>query len=163
MPKWTKMTTTSPPSSTYSHTQAAPMCLFVYGGAIGMFVGAVMCRNEDLWLPIILAVTGVLMTVLAACFHRLTVTDLGDRLGISFGPVPLFHRSIRYVEIESVEVGRTLISEYWGIHGANQGGWVWNLWGRDCVDVQMTKGFLRIGTDDAENLAEFLTKRIGGR
>jgi len=154
------MTTTT---STYSHTQSAPLCLFVYGGAIWIFVGAVMCRNEAQWLSILLAVTGVLMTVLAACFHHLTVTDVGDRLGISFGPVPLFHRSVRYEDIEIVEVGRTLIIESWGIHGSIRGGWVWNLWGRDCVVVRMTKGTLRIGTDDAENLAEFLKRRIGGR
>ena len=122
-----------------------------------------MCFNEDFWVPTILAVTGVLLTFLAACFHHLTVTDVGDRLEISFGPMPLFHRSIRYDTIEHVEVGRILILESWGIHGDKQGGSVWNLWGRDCVDVQMTKGFLRLGTDDAENLAEFLKRRIGGR
>ena len=120
----TRMTATTRTSSTYSHTQSAPLCLFVYGGAIWMLVGAVACRNEDLWLPIILAVTGVSMAVLAACFHHLTVTDLGDRLGVAFGPVPLFHRSIRYGDIESVEVGRTLIIESWGIHGSIRGGWV---------------------------------------
>jgi hypothetical protein len=72
-------------------------------------------------------------------------------------------RAIRYVEIESVEVGRTLIIESWGIQGSIRGGSVWNPWGRDCVVVRMTKGTLRIGTDDAENLAEFLKRRIGGR
>jgi len=151
-------------SSTYSHTQSAPLRTFVCGGAICMFIGAVACRIEAQLLSIILAVmTGVLMTLLAASFHHLTVTDVGDRLGVAFGPVPLFHRSVRYGDIESVEVGRTLIIESWGIHGSIRGGSVWNLWGRDCVVVRMTKGTLRIGTDDAENLAEFLKRRIGGR
>ena len=36
----------------------------------------------------------------------------------------------------------------------------WNLWGRDYVVVHRKKGVLRIGTDDAENLAGFLRKRI---
>jgi len=160
----TGMTTTTRTSSTYSHTQSARLCLFVYGGAIWIFVWAVACRNEDLRLPIILAAAGVLLAALAACFHHLTVADEGDRLAIRFGPLPLFHRSIRYDDIESVEVGRTLIIEAWGIHWSIiRGGWVWNLWGRVCVVVRMTKGTLRIGTDDAENLAEFLKRRIGWR
>jgi hypothetical protein len=43
-----------------------------------------------------------------------------------------------------------------------RGGWVWNLWGRDCVVVQLKKGTLRIGTDDAANLAVFLQGKVGG-
>jgi hypothetical protein len=141
------------------------MCLFVYGAAIWMFVGAVVCRNEDSWLPIVLVVAGVVMALLAACFHHLSVADVGDRLEIKFGPLPapFFRRFVFYDDIESVEVGRTLIIEGWGIHGSIRGGWVWNLWGRDCVVVRMSKGTLRIGTDDAGNLAEFLKRKIGGR
>lgn len=37
-----------------------------------------------------------------------------------------------------------------------RGGWGWNILGRDCVVVYMKKGTLRIGTDDAENLAVIL-------
>jgi hypothetical protein len=72
----------------------------------------------------------------------------------------LFRRTVRYADIESVEVGRTLILEGWGIHYSIRGGWVWNLWGRDCVVVHLKKGMLRIGTDDAENLAGFLRSKV---
>lgn len=42
-----------------------------------------------------------------------------------------------------------------------RGGWVWNLWGRDCVVVHLKNGgVLRIGTDDAENLARFLEGKV---
>ena len=71
-------------------------------------------------------------------------------LAIRFGPVPLFRRTVRYTDIEKVEVGRTLILEGWGIHYSIRGGWVWNLWGRDCVVVHFKNGgVLRIATDDA--------------
>ncbi|MFZ4644943.1 MAG: hypothetical protein ACOYNP_04230 [Gemmataceae bacterium] len=43
-----------------------------------------------------------------------------------------------------------------------RGGWVWNLWGRDCVVVHLKKGTLRIGTDDAANLSVFLQGKVGG-
>jgi hypothetical protein len=45
-----------------------------------------------------------------------------------------------------------------------RGGWVWNLWGRECVVVRFRDGrTLRIGTDDAENLAAFLGAKTGRR
>ena len=61
-----------------------------------------------------------------------------------------------------MDFGRTLILDGWGVHYSIRGGWVWNLWGRDCVVVhQKDKSILRIGTDDAEGLAAFLHERIG--
>jgi hypothetical protein len=102
---------------------------------------------------------GLLMFVLAASFHHLSVVDEGDVLAIRFGPVPLFRKTVRYAEIDRVEVGRTLLLDGWGIQMSIRGGWVWNLWGRDCVVIYLRKGVLRIGSDDAENLAAFLRKK----
>lgn len=104
---------------------------------------------------------GVLLAVAAASFHHLTAEDRGDRLAVRFGPVPLFRRTVRYADIGSVEVGRTLFVDGWGIHYSVRGGWVWNLWGRECVAVHFRDGgTLRIGTDDAEQLAAFLRSRL---
>ena len=103
----------------------------------------------------------LLMLVLAASFHHLTVKDNGDRLSISFGPIPLFRRSVRYEDIKAVEVGRTTFLDGWGIHMSLRGGWVRNLWSRDCLVVHFKKGgMLRIGTDDAMCLAAFLSDQI---
>jgi hypothetical protein len=55
-----------------------------------------------------------------------------------------------------------LILDGWGIHMSIRGGWVWNLWGRDCVVVHLKKGTLRIGTDDAANLEVFLQGKACG-
>ena len=48
------------------------------------------------------------------------------------------------------------------VHSRNlHSAWAWNIWGRDCVVVHFRKGgTLRIGTDDAENLAAFLGSRV---
>lgn len=103
----------------------------------------------------------LLIALLAPAFHHLTVVDQGDVLAIRFGPIPLFHRTVRYGDIEKVEVGRTLILDGWGIHLSIPGGWVWNLWSRDCVVVHFRNGgVLRIGTDDADKLAGFLDGKI---
>lgn len=101
------------------------------------------------------------MLVLAASFHHLTVKHQGDRLSISFGPIPLFRRSVRYRNIMSVEAGRTTLLDGWGIHMSLNGSWVWNIWGRDCVVVRLKNGgVLRIGTDDTVNLTHFLADQL---
>ena len=100
--------------------------------------------------------------LLAPAFHHLTVEDAGHMLLVRFGPLPLpmFRTAIPYDDIQSVEVGRTLFVEGWGIHLSPRGGWVWNIWGRDCVVVHRRNGVVRIGTDDADRLARFLDGKI---
>ena len=100
------------------------------------------------------------MLILAASFHHLTVEDEGDRLSISFGPLPLFRRSIRYNDVIGVERGRTTLFDGLGIHLSLRGGWVWNIWGLDCVVLRLQHSTLRVGTDDAEALLAFLQSRL---
>ncbi len=151
------MTATNSP--TYSHTQKAPLCLILYGTAVFCFAIAWNVGSPPGHL--IAAAVGLVIALLAPAFHHLTVEDQGDALSIRFGPMPLFGRTVQYADIEQVEVGRTLFVDGWGIHYSTRGGWVWNLWGRDCVAVHFkTGGVLHVGTDDADNLAAFLRKRI---
>lgn len=142
----------------YSHTQKAPLCLILYGSAVACFaLGWMVGDTPGIYVAV---AVGLLIALLAPAFHHLTVVDEGESLAIRFGPVPLFRRTVQYADIEKVEVGRTLILDGWGIHYGVRGGWVWNLWGRDCVVVHLKKGVLRIGTDDTENLARFLEGKI---
>ena len=146
--------------SSYKHVQYAPLCLLLYVLAVVFIVlGLVMDTAPP--IPWLFPPIGLFMLVLAASFHHLTVDDQVDRLSVSFGPVPLFRRSIKYADIISAEIGRTTVLDGWGIHMSLRGGWVWNLWGRDCVVLQHRKGILRVGTDDAGNLAAFLNQKIG--
>jgi hypothetical protein len=154
------MTTIHPPASSYQHRQRAPLCIGLYLVGITM-LGVTFAVQGVPALGTVLPLVGLSMLVLAASFHYLAVEDEVDRLAIRFGPLPLFRRSVRYDEILSVETGRTLFIEGWGIHMSPRGGWVWNLWGYDCVVLHFAKGTLRIGTDDAANLAEFIRSRIG--
>ena len=41
-----------------------------------------------------------------------------------------------------------------------KGGWVWSIWRRDCVVLQLRMGMLRVGTDDAERLVEYIKFRL---
>ncbi len=143
----------------YHHTQRAPLCLLIYTMTVIFLVVGLVLSEEPLvqWL---FPAAGLVMLVLAASFHHLTVQDEVDRVSVSFGPLPLFRREIRYDDIVSVEPGRTTILDGWGIHMSLRGGWVWNIWGRDCVVLHLRKGILRVGTDDTENLAAFLSARV---
>lgn len=152
--------TTLNTTSGYSHKQKAPLCLILYIIGIAAIPLAVLI---DDYLGIAIAGSvSLLLLLLAPCFQYLAVEDRGDVLAIRFGPIPLFRRTVRYADIEKVEVGRTLILDGWGIHYSIRGGWLWNLWGRDCVVVHLKNGgVLRLGSDDASVLARFLEGKIG--
>lgn len=144
----------------YDRTQTAPLYLILVGVGITMIVGGWL--TPDWIVRIILFCSGGLMFLLALCFRQLTVSDKGDRLLICFGPLPLFRRRIQYSEIEKVEQAKSTILDGWGIHLNLSGGWTWNLWGFECVDVRYRKGRkVRIGTDDPVGLEAFLKGRVG--
>jgi hypothetical protein len=109
--------------------------------------------------PIIFPIVGILLVFVGCCFCSLTVADEGEHLAIRFGPVPLLGKQIRYADMQSLEVGKTTFLDGWGIHLSLKGGWVWNIWGWDCVVIRHI-ATTRVGTDDAENLAAFLRTRI---
>ncbi len=111
-------------------------------------------------LQITFLMTGLVMFLLGVSFHHLTVEDEGDRLSVRFGPFSLFRMHIPYEDILEVETGRTTFLEGWGIHWSPWGGWVWNIWGYDCVVLRLKRGKLKIGTDDAEGLAGFVKSHI---
>jgi hypothetical protein len=152
--------TTDTECNEYSHKQTAPLCLLIYTLAVVFIVLGFIVENAPP-IQLLFPPIGLLMFVVAASFHHLTVEDQGKMLSVRFGPVPLFRKTVKYSDIENVEVGQTLLLDGLGIHMSIRGGWVWNIWGRDCVVVHMKHGTLRIGTDDAENLAAFLAQRIG--
>jgi hypothetical protein len=155
--------TTDTTTPGYAHTQTAPLCLLLYATAV-LFIGLGWVLPDESPIRWLFPALCLPALVVAASFHHLTVEDRGDVLAIRFGPLPLFRRTVRYADIEAVEAGRTLLLDGWGIHYSVRGGWVWNLWGRDCVVVRFRDGrTLRIGTDDAENLAAFVGAKTGGR
>jgi hypothetical protein len=99
--------------------------------------------------------------VVAACFHHLTIADEGDCLRIKFGPLPLFQRTVRYKDICNLEIRQTTLLDGWGVHKSFRGGWVWNIWGRDCVLIELERGRkLWLGTDEPNDLCQFLKGKV---
>jgi hypothetical protein len=144
----------------YTHTQKAPLCLLIYALAF-VFASVGFVIRDQAPIPWLFPPIGIAILAIAASFHHLTVEDQGDVLAIRFGPLPLFRRTARYSDIASTEVGRTMLLDGLGIHWSLRGGWVWNIWDRDCVVLHFKNGgTLWIGTDDAENLTAFLNRKV---
>ncbi len=147
--------------TTYRHTQRAPLCVLLYGLAWISGLVAVL-TVPDLPRGAFLVATLLPLTVgcvLGPAFHYLRVQDEGEHLRVGFGPLPLFKTSIPYSEITEVAVDRTTWLDGWGIHMSVRGGWVWNIWGWECVKITRSNRVIRIGTNDPVRLAEFLQTR----
>ncbi len=143
----------------YEHTQKAPLYFLLAGVASGMMVAAWFIPVPVAQFS--LAAGGGVTAMLALAFRQLSIRDEGDALLVCFGPLPLFWRRVRYAEIGRAEQARSTWLDGWGIHMSPSGGWVWNLWSFDCVDVFLTRGRkLRLGTDEPAELAAFLQQQI---
>jgi hypothetical protein len=141
----------------YWHRQHGPWAFLLYAvSAVILTVGVTIQvpAMAYVFLPL-----GTMVFILAAGMQYLTVADGGDELIIQFGPLPIFRRRIRYVDIEIAELGRTIFLDGWGIHLSLRGGWVWNIWGYDCIVLKLRRGRFRIGTDDAENLLNLIRSK----
>ena len=145
----------------YDHTQTSPLFLLLAAIGIGFFIWGSQVDGQK--LSITLFSIGAVWFLLALSFRQLTCRDEGAHLRISFGPLPIFRRKLLYSRLEKVKQNRSRLLDGWGIHLCTRGGWVWNLWGFDCVDIDFTGGKkLRLGTDDPESLAAFLNSRTPG-
>lgn len=144
----------------YEHTQKGPVHLILYGLA-AIFIG-IAWFSSSRGMPYVgmLALAG-LMIFLALCFQRLTVRDEGEWLAIRYGPLPLFFRRIPYASMTAAEAARSDWLDGGGIHYIPGRGWIYNLWGRDCVKLQLGNKKVRIGTNDVEGLLRFVKTRIG--
>ena len=142
----------------YDHTQTGPWYLLLLASGI-VFLSVGWLAPGDPVADVVLPVSAWGMALLAMSFRSLTVIDRGNHLALRFGPVPLFRKRVPYADLEQVERGRLSILDGWGIHYSLRGGWVWSMWGFDCVVVRYRGRTLRIGTDDADNLVGFLSQQ----
>ena len=151
----------------YSHTQHGRWHYFflVFSAAMLAAVWLTFRAKGALLRPpggAILNVDLVIAAVFAFCgllFGSLTIRDEGEWLALRFGPLPLVRKRFRYADITDVEAGRTRIIDGWGIHYVLGRGWTYNIWGFGCVKLTLGRKVIRVGTDDAENLAKFIHEK----
>ena len=143
----------------YQHTQKAPLRWMIQLAVIVMLALAWIWWSEPALALILISVALVLLLV-SFSFGSLTVRGDGEGLVIRYGPLPLFRTEIAYASISAAERSRTSILDGWGIHWLPGRGLVYNLWGFDCVRLVVRGRTIRIGSDDADNLADFLNDQI---
>ena len=146
----------------YDHTQKSPLApLWValallcaatalYGGA---FAGWAARTQVAFWL------FALPFGILGFCFGSLRVRSDGERLQVRFGPLGFLGTSLRYDDVRGVSLGRSGWVDGWGMHWRPGHGWLFNLWGFDCVEIRTASRKLRIGSDDARGLARHLEAR----
>ena len=144
---------------TYNHTQHGRRHNVLFALTFVSLTDAWLVRGEAIVVTLIV-IAGTL-ALFGLMFGSLTIRDEGQRLTLRFGLLPVFRKRIRYSDITGVEVGRTSVLDGWGIHYFPGRGWTYNIFGRDCVKLTLGRKIIRVGTDDAENLAKFLGEKTG--
>jgi len=143
----------------YDHVQRSPLSLLAIALGVMFELGAWVAPSGP---DVVLLIVGVIFFLVAAAFGHLRVTDRGDRLRVAYGPLPLFGREIPYASIRGVQPGRSTFVDGWGIHWLPGRGVIWNVWGRDCIELDVEgRSRLRIGTDDPDGLYRHLAARVG--
>ena len=144
----------------YNHTQPGRWHYLLFALTLATLAGACLARSE---LPVVITLLGA-ATILAFCglmLGSLTISDEGEYLALRFGPLPVLRERFRYADITGVEIGRTKIIDGWGIHYVFFRGWTYNLWGFACVKLTLGQKIIRVGTDDADELAKVIREKTG--
>jgi len=101
----------------------------------------------------------LLLLILLALFSNLTVTGFPTYLEMKFG-IGLVRKKFEYQDIKSCSIQKSPWYYGWGIRKI-PGGWLYNVSGLWCVQLDMKNGKIyRIGTDDPEKLVEFIKSRL---
>ena len=146
----------------YVSTQKGPWAAVLGGVAVLLVVQAVILCEKPM-VGAALVAGAAILAICAGCFHRLTVRDEGDRLGIRFGPLPLFRKTIPYGAIRSAVTGRSAFIDGWGIHYIPRRGWTYNIRGYACVVLDVDGTAVRVGVPDPDRLADFLRSKMATR
>lgn len=118
-------------------------------------VGIPMCVPMPRVAGIAMMVGAGVITVIAFAFASLRISDTDRSLRVQFGPLPLAGTEIQYDEILGVEKEKSTFLDGWGLKRV-RGGWLWNVWGYDCIKVVTEKKTVRIGTQRPDELMKFL-------
>lgn len=142
----------------YKHTQRGPLCwvLVAFAAMSTLLTGLV---HESPFARLLIVVP-FLILLLAACFATLTVQVTAAEIDVRFGPLPLFQRRIAFTSVSEVEVARSGLIDGFGVHWIPGRGWIWNLWGFDCVALVVDGEPFRIGTNDPTGLAEAIRSSV---
>lgn len=135
----------------YRHTQTtylAPAIVLVVLVVMGVLL---LTTGEEAVAALFVAVFLVVLAVVTFVFSRLTVVVDDDGVTAAFGrgwP----KRRYTYDEIDAIRPVRNKWYYGWGIRWI-PGGWMYNVWGLDAVELELSSGkVFRVGTDEPDAL-----------
>lgn len=100
------------------------------------------------------------MTFMTLCFQSLTTTVSETSLRVHFGPIPLLEKKVLLEKIVSVRPEKSSLLDGWGVHWTPGKGWIYNMWGFDCLAINLSTRNFRVGTNDPDQLCEVLERAI---
>ncbi|MEA3502741.1 MAG: hypothetical protein U9R47_08205 [Actinomycetota bacterium] len=110
-------------------------------------------------ITVMLIVFTIALLAIVLLFSRLEITVRDGRIVAAFG-FGRPHREIELADVTTVRQVRNTWIQGWGIRKIS-GGWMYNVWGLDAVEVDLSSGdVFRIGTDDPENLLAAISLQI---
>jgi len=145
---------------TYSHTQKGHLDTILIAAGLAVLALALLLHANPITFYGLVFLAAVVYAV-GLAFGRLTIEDKGDHLLLRYGPLPVFRKRIAYDAITGVRRSTSHLIDGWGIHYVPWRGWTYNVWGFDCVELQLGKRRLRIGTDDPNRLLAAIQEKIG--
>src|SRR5512139_2563799 len=141
----------------YRHTQVGWVILGVAAAVVAFGWGGLPPEAAAAArVPLLL-----IAALLVVFFGTLTVEVAQDAIRLHFG-VGLVRKRIALRDVQSWREVRNPWYYGWGIHTA-PGGMLWNVSGRDAVELALADGKrFRIGTDEPAALAAAITQAKGG-
>ena len=142
----------------YEHTQVGYFIIVAIVATM-VAIGIIMANGGVNWIA---AVVLVVLVVVLALFHSLTVIISGEELVVQFGPGAI-RRRFKLNEIESCQAVRIPWYYGWGIRLTPQG-MVFRVSGFHAVQIRLNTGreFV-IGTDVPQELEEAIRQAISYR
>ena len=138
----------------YEHTQRGTVLRVICGGVAGFLAVAgvvLLLMGESPGEVVYVGIPFVLMSVVLALFHSLTVRVSKNELQIVFG-IGVISRTWQTADIEDFVAVKNHWILGWGIKRF-RGGWLYNVSGQDAVEISLRNGTkFRIGTDEPREL-----------
>ena len=137
----------------YEHTQVGytpiPYALFSIGMVV--FMAQVDEQSSGWVIPLTAVFLFVIFLILLAFnWLKVTVDDQGVTAAFALGKP---HRTFALIDVESIQRVRNRWFYGWGVRKTPHG-WMYNVWGLDAVELELTSGRrFRIGTDEPDQLA----------
>ncbi len=143
----------------YRHTQTAFQSVVLTVGLMLALVTVFVPDLEEEGLLVPIAIFLVATAAITLAFSRLTVSVDNSEIVTAFG-IGWPKHTEEIAEIAAVRTVRNKWIYGWGIRRL-PGGWMYNVWGLDAVELDLSSGkTFRIGTDDPEGLLAALTLSI---